>query len=211
VRALLFLAAALAALALAPAVASSDAQPDVRKIDRTFSCALVSRGDGTFDLDLYASPRIRQEWGPGETVVIPAHLVVTSGVNSLDADLVTVRAGQMTGIANRTQPAGAFAQSRKCKPSRAAVALSGRGLPYEGATWGAGVECNAPRRVLVRVQATFASDTSWRKVDANYTGGRSPVVDAAVAVRGEAKSSLLGFMTVKKGKTATIKYSGRCS
>jgi hypothetical protein len=207
---LVLASSALAALALTPAVASSDAQPHVRTIDRTFSCGLVSRGDGTFDLGLAAYPHIRQEWTPGELHIVPAYLIVTSGANSLDADLVTVRAGPIKGI-SRTQPAGAFAHSRKCKPSRAAVALSSRGLPYEGASWGAGVECRAPRRILVRVKATFKTDTPWRKVDASYAGGRSPVVDAAVAVRTETKSSLLGYMTVRKGKTASIKYSGRCS
>ena len=136
---------------------------------------------------------------------------MTSGANSLDADLVAVRAGQIKGIENRTQPAGAYAHSRKCKPSRSAVALSPRGLPYEGPVWGAGVECRAPRRVLVRVKATFSADTTWRKVDANYAGGRAPVVDARIAVRAETKRSLFAYMTIKKSKTSSISYAGRCS
>jgi hypothetical protein len=199
---------AAAALVLVPAVSSSDAQPGVRTVDRVFSCSLVSRGDGTFDLDLAVAPRKKEEYASG-TVVIPAHALVSSGVNSLDADLVAVRAGQFTGI-SRNQPAGAFVHSRKCRPARAALALSPRGLPYEGAAWGAGVECRAPRRVLVRVKATFSTDTPWRKVDASYTGGRSPVVDATVAVRTEMSGALIAFMTVKKGRTASIRYSGRC-
>ena len=87
--------------------------------------------------------------------------VVAWNVDTASLDLVTVRAGQIKGIANRTQPAGAYAHSRKCKPSRSAVALSPRGLPYEGPVWGAGVECRAPRRVLVRVKATFTAETTW--------------------------------------------------
>ena len=143
--------------------------------------------------------------------MVPAHLIVTSGVDSLDADLVAVRAGPLNGIAGRVHPAGAFAHARKCRPSRAAVALSPRGLPYEGPSWGAGVECRAPRRVLVRVRATFGADTTWRKIDADYAGGRGVVVDAAVAVRTETKRTLVAYMTVKKSKTASLDYSGRCA
>jgi hypothetical protein len=202
-------AAAAAALVLAPTVSSSDAQPGVRTVDRVFSCALVARGDGTFDLDLAVAPRKKEEYASG-SVVIPAHVLVSSGVSSLDGDLVAVRAGAFTGV-SRVQPAGAYVHSRKCRPARAAVALSPRGLPYEGAVWGAGVECRAPKRVLVRVKATFSTDTPWRKVDASYTGGRSPVIDGTVAVRTETKSALIAFMTVKKGSKASIRYTGRCA
>jgi hypothetical protein len=204
------LAALFGALALAPTAGSSGAQPDVRTIDRTFACRLVSKGDGTFDLDLVANPRIRQEWTPGDPFVVPAHLIVSSGVDSLDADLVAVRAAPITGI-SRVQPAGTFAQVRKCRPSRAAVTMSPRGLPYEEPAWGGAVECRAPRRVLVRVRATFAADTAWRKLDANYTGGRAAVIDAAVAVRTETKRSLIAYLALRKSKAASLHYSGRCA
>jgi hypothetical protein len=203
------LATVLVALALAPTAGSSDAQPEARTIDRTFSCALVSRGDGTFDLDLVAQPRIRQVWNAGEVHIVPAHVLVTSGVDSLDADLVAVRAGQMSGI-SRVLPAGAYAHSRKCRPSRTSVAMSPRGLPNEGSSWGADVECPAPRRVLVRVRATFAADTTWRKIDANYAGGRAPVVDATIAVRTETKRSLVAYLALRTSRSAVLHYSGRC-
>jgi hypothetical protein len=207
---LLALAAVLGGLAVAPAAVSSDAQPGVRVVDRTFACSLVPRGDGTFDLDLAANPWARYEYPNSDPIVVPAHLQVSSGVDSLDTDLVSVRAGALTGI-SRVQPAGAYAHSRKCRATRAPVALSPKGLPYEGASWGAGVECGVPRKVLVRVQATFAADVGWRKLDANYAGGRAAVVDATVAVRTEAKRALVTHMTVKKGRNVSIRYSGRCS
>lgn len=175
-------------------------------VDRTFACTPIAYG-GVRDLDLWASPPRTDPW------TIPAYLVARTGTTLPDTDLVFVRANAQGKIGWTTPypgPAGVYASARRCKPSRAAVPLSSKGLPGPPAGWFSGVSCSLRGRVLVRVRALLAAPADWRRTDKTYLGAQKRVVEASLAVRSERTGEPLAFMQVDKAGKTRLWTATRC-
>lgn len=201
--------ALLAALIPMPlcALAGPGAAAPSRIVDRTFVCTPIAYG-GVRDLDLWASPPRTDPW------IIPAYLVARTGTTLPDTDLVFVRANAQGRIGWTTPypgPAGVFASARRCRPSRAAVPLSSKGLPGPPAGWFDVVNCSLRGRVFVRVRALLAAPAEWRRTDKTYLGAQKRVVEASLAIRSERTGEALAFMQVDKAGKTRLWTSSRCT
>ena len=166
----------------------AEARPAASRIvDRTFLCSTVVTHGRQRDLDILADPRTTSEFA-GVTRTIPAHLVVGSGPDTPDSDLVAVRSRQIRGI-SEVFPAGVYASARRCAATRISVPLSPKGLAGPPVTWGRQLNCLVPGRVLVRVRAALGAPAAWRGAGSVYVGAGKNVVEAALAVRVESTKS----------------------
>jgi hypothetical protein len=197
----------LCACALAGA-ASTHAQTATRVVDRAFVCATEATGDGKRDLDVDAHPHVVYTY-PGLPVeAVPAFLSVSSGSNSLDSDLVAIRARPLRGI-SRTLPAGVYAHARRCSRTRTTVPLSATGL--EGPLqWAKRISCSVPGRVLVHVRAVLAEPTGWEQHGA-YVGARRPVASAKVAIRAAGTRKPIAYLELAAGLKTRFWYGRLCA
>ena len=157
-------AAAVAGLLALALAALAQARPATFVVDRTFVCTPVATFGGMRDLDVSANPPYRDP-----QTSIPANIFLKSGPYSPDEQLVAVRARPMQRFGSNQYRAGVYANTARCRLSRAAVPLSARGLPAPPVVWGKVVDCMVRGRVLVHVRAELASPSAWRPV-----GARTP-------------------------------------
>ena len=198
--------AVLGAAAVLVAAGAGSSAPS-RIVDKTFVCTPIAYG-GVRDLDVWASPPRTDPW------IIPAYLVARTGTTLPDTDLVFVRARAQGKIGWTTPypgPAGVYAHTRRCTPSRGAVPLSSKGLPGPPAGWFSGVSCFLRGRVLVRVRALLAAPAEWRRADARFLAAQQRVEEASLAVRSERTGEPLAFMHVDRAGKTRLWTAPRCT
>jgi hypothetical protein len=183
-----------------------------RAFDRTFACLPLPAG-GLRDLDLAVSPDRQDAPGRHFTGVVE----VRTGVALPGTSLVLARA--------RTQPdhpgiafeypvrgaAGVFASRSRCRAVSSRIPLSARGLPGPPLRWEKRLTCPLRGRVLVRVRATLETPTTWRRMDATYSGARNPVMRAQLAVRSERTGKPIAYMELDAKGGTRLWYAGTCS
>jgi hypothetical protein len=187
-----------------PVLGASDSAS--RIVDRTVACAPMAFG-GVGDLDMSVSPP-RDFIG----VRLPAHLTVGTGSNGPQSDLVEVRARARGEVAGwQAEPAGVYANSRRCTPARASLPLSERGLAGPPTRWQKELDCPVHRRVLVRVRSVLQAPASWRRVDRFFDGARQPVVETKLAVRLQRTGKAIAYMEHDANGKTKLWYSEACS
>jgi hypothetical protein len=131
-----------------------------RTIDRTVLCATVLQA-GLRKLTVYATAATSgQEEITGEKQL--PRVSLSSGSFGPDVWGSGITAG---GLVGRHKGSATFAISREsCSSTRTRVPLSERGLVGGAASpFGDSYECYPPRRILLRVRATFRSPTALRR------------------------------------------------
>lgn len=165
-------------------VASAEPQAS-RVIDRTMSCATQVRG-GIRVLVAQAVTGIKESSDPLAWRQL-ANVNVSTGFSG---SLASASAGVWTGITGGYTFA---VSSALCKVSAAKVALSAKGLTPEFVSQGESQRrcLEPPKRVLVRVRATFRRPTSLAR-DAQYRLWRTavPIREAELSVRTESGKPL---------------------
>jgi hypothetical protein len=193
------LIAGIAVAALASTLVDPSAGAPSRIIDRTFRCATAALGGGLRDLDVTANPPLHD---PYFNYRSPAYIGVSSGPDTLDADLVYVRARAGQPYGGRTFPPGVYANARTCSPARSPVPLSPKGLPGPPVQWRKQTQCRLRGRILVRVRAVLESAASWLPTGELYGGARMNVIEAALAVRTEpGRRPVVLIQVGRSGKT----------
>jgi hypothetical protein len=189
-----------------PAVPGLGARESASRIvDRTFACAPMAFG-GVGDLDMSVSPP-REFIG----VQIPAQLTVGTGSNGPQSDLVEVRARARAEVAGwQAEPAGVYANSRRCTPARASLPLSSRGIGGAPTQWEKELDCRVRGRVVVRVRSVLQSPADWRRVDRFYAGVRQPVVETRLAVRTQRGGKPIAYMEHDANGRVKLWYSPAC-
>jgi hypothetical protein len=152
-------------LAASAFVASGSATTSVapaRVIDRTFVCESGLVGGGR-EIELRARSGFRSLQNPSQWQMLPSVGLSTRG------DLTSISAGEpREKRANDPNDFGPFGSglsvgATSCKPARASVRLSARGLSGGAASQlGDTYDCPAPWKVLVRVRGVFPVPTSLR-------------------------------------------------
>jgi hypothetical protein len=177
-----------------------------RIVDRTFACVPIAYG-GVGDLDVNANPPA--DHGIYEQAAMLA--VRTGGLNP-NGNLVFVRTRPEEALGGwRSGPAGVYANSRRCTPTRARLPLSRRGLAGPPAQWRKDLDCRIRGRVLVRVRSILTGDASWRRIDRFFEGARQPVVETRLAVRTQQGAKPIAYMEHDANGKVKLWYSGACS
>lgn len=188
------LVASLGCVALLGSSASAEPQAS-RVIDRTMSCATQVRG-GIRVLVAQAVTGIKESNDP----LVWRQLANVNVTTGFDGRLASASAGLWTGV-----PGGyTFAvSSALCTVSPAKVAFSATGLTPEFVSQGGSQRrcLEPPKRVLVRVRATFRRPTSLTR-DAQYRRWRTavPIREAEVSVRTESGKPLAYARVVDDGR-----------
>lgn len=197
------------------AVGSAQAGPEATFVlDRTYSCAIPLHG-GVYQLENRAHPGARASgsWtklayagirtGPHSGATGSLLAWVTGGAPSttttVDQEFWTfdVRTFGTIGI-----------RGDRCNPSRAPVVLSAAGLRGgPAAALGDELECDVPRRVLVRVRAVLASRASLHGRE--FESVHVPVREAKLAAR-TAAGKPLTYATVSQSGKATLYTAKGC-
>jgi hypothetical protein len=181
-----------------------------RVVDRTLVCRLVAPLPGVRDLDVVVALPF-----DGQGFSAPAFIGVSSGPVSSGpftdrANRVFVRArNHELGSVGRTLPAGVYANTRSCAPTRAAVPLSPRGLPGPPVRFEQEPECTVRGRVLVRVRAFLQVPARW-VTRTDYAGAQKNVVEAALAVRSERTRRPIAFIQLGRSGTTKLWSSRAC-
>jgi hypothetical protein len=189
-------------------------------IDRTLLCATVNSG-GVREIEVRANAGFRQG-GSWKTMAFA--VVASGGVGSaatvLDDSLAWVAAGRYDHNSNLTPSAGltltnatrfgTWAINRgACKPAKARMLLSGKGL-RDAAPGPLGVtfDCATSRRVLVRVR-TVAHSTPTRYRDQQFEKTKASLQVGYLAVGTEA-GRRLAFATVVDTGKAQLRVAPSC-
>jgi hypothetical protein len=189
----------------------SPAGGSARVIDRTLSCRTTTSG-GVREIELSAYTGFRQG---GRWLTLPFARVATGGVrsaaNSLEDSLAWVAAGKYDHNANLTPSDGilltnatrfgTWALNRgMCRPARASVPLSARGL--RAATvdpLGVRFDCATPRQVLVRVRVVaHAAPARYREQQFEKT--KASLQQGFIAVRTPGGKQLAFASVLDSGK-----------
>lgn len=192
------------------AVGSGSSAPS-RIVDRTFVCTPMSFG-GVRDLDVRASPTRTDPRTIPRT--IPAYLVVRTGTDARDNDLVVVRAQMHAAVGAVTRqagPAGVYAHARRCKPARVSPPLTSKPFSGSPAGWYSQLTCALRGRAVVRVRVKLGRSADWRRVDRSFFGAKSRVLGASLAVRSQRTGEPLAFMQVDEAGKTRLWTSSRCS
>ena len=185
-----------------------------RVIDRTMLCPTENSG-GVPEVEVRANTAFREGRGPWRTL---AFVVVASGgvrsiVDILDDSLAWVAAGKYDHNANlgpteggivpiNATRFGTWALNRgNCRPSRAQVPLSAKGLRAVAPDpLGITFDCVAPRRVLVRVRiVAHAVPTRYREQQFEKT--KASLREGFLAVRTQAGKQLAFASVFDSGRT----------
>lgn len=183
-----------------------------RTVDRTFVCTPIAFG-GIGDLDVNVSPLRKDTFGRQFVATLEAR----TGGWSADETLVVARAlkqPEHPGLAYNYSAggiAGAFAHSRRCASTRAAVPLSSKGLLGPPTRWQKELDCPVRGRVLVRVRALLRSPDDWGGVDRSYAGVRQPLVEGKLAIRLQRTGKPLAYMELDVRGRTKLWYSPNCS
>jgi hypothetical protein len=191
-----------------------------RVLDRTLSCPTEASG-GVREIEVRVHTGFRQG---GKFVTLPFAVVASGGVRSvidvLDDSLVWAAAGKYDHNANLTPSEGGVALNvtrfgtwaanrAECRTVRETVPLSAKGLravPTDplGVTY----DCQAQRRVLVRVRAVaHAAPSRYREEQFEKT--KASLQEAAVAVR-TIGGKQLAFASVADSGRARLLVSTAC-
>jgi hypothetical protein len=203
--------------ATALAFGSARAAPDSEAafvLDRTYSCAIALNG-GIYQLENRAHPGARASgsWTKLAYAGLRAGLF-SGGTGNLVA---WISAGKPTKTTTVDQEFWTFdvktfgtmgISGRSCNPTRAAVPLSAAGLRGGAAArLGSELECDVPRRVLVRLRGVLASRASLHGRE--FESVHVPVVEAKLAVRTVAGKPLT-YATVSQSGKATLFTAKGC-
>lgn len=191
------LAAGAGAGASAPSREVESLLAPSRVVDRTFACTLYRLPGGIGDLDVAISTAYHDRTSGWRS---PALIELASGVDTLDNNLVYVRANAGTAYGGRTLPPGPYANTTRCVAAKR-IPLSERGLPKPPVRWSTGTQCRVRGRALVRVRAVLRSPANWGMIQRPYAGARMDVLESAVAVRSERgrKPVIFGALTRSGG------------
>jgi hypothetical protein len=206
---------AAACVLAALAVGSAQAHPEATFVlDRTYACAIPLHG-GIYQLETRAHPGARA--GGSWTKLAYAGLragVFSGGTGNL---LAWVSSGKPTRTTTVDQEFWTFdvrtfgtvgVSGKACNPTRAPVALTAANLRGGAATpLGEELECDVPRRVLVRIRATLTSRAVLRGTQ--FESVHVPVREAKLAVR-TASGRPLAFATVSESGKATLFTAKGC-
>jgi len=213
----------LAALAVALAAASQpQAQARSRVIDRTVLCATDPAG-GIYEVEITGRGGTRTGRGAWNK---PATVKLTTGSTGSAAEALdnaigwaiagtptadaAVIADPFVGFAYPIRVWGTFAMNVRCRPSRARVPLSRKGL--DGGPTGKldqTYDCETPRRVLVRMRAAFERPTELRRHE-SWLFTRTTVLKGSIAVRTESGRPVLLAESYASGKANIFISSARC-
>ena len=206
----LLVALAIAALAAATAQAREDA---TLVLDRTYSCSVPLHG-GIYRLENRAHPGVRV--GGSWTKLAYAGLragAFSGGTGNL---LAWISAGKPTSSTTVDQEFWTFdvrtfgtigISGRQCNPTRAAVPLTAAGLRGgTAAPLGDELECDVPRRVLVRIRAVLTSRASLHGRE--FESVHVPVREAKLAVRTVAGKRLTYATVSESGRTTLFTSKG---
>jgi hypothetical protein len=204
------LALAVAALAAGSARAGQDA---TFVLDRTYSCAIPLHG-GIYQLENRAHPGARASgsWTKLAYAGLRAG-VFSGGTGNLLAWVSAGRPAQGTTVDQEfwtvdVKTFGTIGVSgRNCNPTKSPVPLSAAGLRGGvAAPLGDELECDVPRRVLVRIRAVLASRASLHGRE--FESVHVPVVEAKLAVRTLAGKPLTYAVVSQSGKATLFTAKG---
>jgi hypothetical protein len=157
--------AAVLAAAIAPAAEGAPS----RVVDRTWICSPVAV-DGFRTIELAGAPATEQT---------PARISIATGDSQAPVPLVTVHNKRLLG-----RPTGAvYVNARRCKRVTRRPALTPRGLLTPPDRFLTEADCDAPRRVVVRVRALLEKAASWRPAGQGVAIVRADVREASFVVR----------------------------
>jgi hypothetical protein len=219
--AVVMLPALVAAAALG--AASQSAAQGSRVVDRTVLCSTVPSG-GINEIEIRAragSRSGRGAWNEPATVKL-----TTGGVGAFDQSLDNavgwVIGGRPTADAQVINPNivgypypvrvwGTFAMNVRCRPSKARVPLSTKGLPNGGRAGPLAdtYDCETPRRVLVRMRASFQRATRLSRRQGFLLATSETVTEGQLAVRTQSGRPIAYGSVAASGK-ARLFVSGQC-
>jgi hypothetical protein len=210
-KALLVTLTVVVALAAGSARAGSEA---TFVLDRTYSCSVALHG-GIYQLENRAHPGARS--GGSWTKLAYAGLragAFSGGTGNL---LAWVSAGKPAKTTTVDQEFWTFdvrtfgtmgINGRNCNPTRASIPLSAAGLHGGGAAaLGSELNCDVPRRVLIRTRAVLSSRA--RLHGREFESVHVPVVEAKLAARTLAGKPLT-YATVSQTGRATLFTARGC-
>jgi hypothetical protein len=211
------------AVVLAPNVASPSTSAATRVVDRTFEC-VNAKHRGFRKVRVSATTGFRHEgrwrWlgavtlenpnekptrlpenqlGFPQTAFTQWSLGISAGTGPWTLDPALPKQDPAVAIWSKWQEA--------CKPApRRRVPLSGRGLEGGAADYfGDWYSCPAPRRVVARVRAVFASPVAFRLDHATATlKARGPMHVGSIAVRTAAGKPIIFAAVNEAGKTRVL-------
>lgn len=171
-------------------------------VDRTFSCS-------PRDASVVASPHGSSEL-LGRRFISSGFLRVTAGRDTLLSDLAAVAFPGLRAPDIRF-PAGVYASSRHCVPSRAPVPLTQTGLLGPPTVWRTELDCSARGRLLIRVRAVVNGAGTWAAVGTTFVGTRARVLEGQLAVRDQATGKPLAFGKLGREGATKLWSSARCT
>jgi hypothetical protein len=200
---------------VALAAGSAQAGPQATFVlDRTYSCSVALHG-GIYQLENRAHPgaRSRGSWSKLAYAGLRAG-VFSGGTGNL---LAWISAGKPMKTTTVDQEFWTFdvrtfgtvgISGRNCNPMKAPVPLSAAGLRGgTAAALGSELECDVPRRVLVRVRAVLASKANLH--GRQFESVHVPVQEAKLAARTPAGKRLT-YATVSQSGKATLFTAKGC-
>lgn len=207
-------------LVLAALQTSAEARPAASKvIDRTLLCSTSPSG-GIYEVEARAHAGVRESRSKWKTLPFA---VVTSGstgsaATQLDNSLAWITAGRpssATAVEEHLFPTpvlanGTLALSREhCRTVATRIPLTSKGLRGGAASQlGESLDCESPRRVLIRVRATFQSPAALRERD-RFLRTTVPIAEASLAMRTQAGKPLVYAEVVQSGRTRLF-TAGSC-
>jgi hypothetical protein len=191
---------------------SSSAASPANVVDRTFVCRTgAALGARTVDVDAHSGFRKggKLEWFAQVSIRTPGQPVPRR--ENYEPTLAGIVAGWPPPPPFRSGSVGV--SSVLCKPTRARVALTTRGLQGGKVTellTGERVKCYAPESVLVRVRAAFFGPTRLRKnEDRTFLGATARMKMGQVAVRTPSGKRLVYAEVYDSGR-ARLFTAGSC-
>lgn len=208
------LAAVMAIVVAAGSARASSSSEAAFVLDRTYSCAIVLHG-GIYQLESRAHPGARTAGKWTKLAYAGLRTGVFSGATG--NLLAWVSAGAPTRTTSVDQEYWTFdvrtlgtvgIRGDLCNPARASVPLSAAGLRGGAAApLGDEMQCEAPRRVFVRVRAVLDSRAVPRGKD--FESVHVPAREARLAVR-TPSGKPLSYATVSQTGKATLFTAKGC-
>jgi len=204
-------AVAVLATALGATQSSATARAEPATVDRTFLCAPRAFG-GKLDLDAEVKPAHVDKHGRRFAPLID----VRTGGSLPELGLVFVRARFQPRAWGLSIPwplqgrPGVYANTQRCASARASLPLSPRGLPGPPIRWGKRVDCAVSGKVLVRMRADLAQAAPWRRADRWYSGARTTVREAKVAVGAQGSAKPFAYMEIARSGAVRLWYAPSC-
>ena len=170
-----------------------------RVIDRTFSCSMDLQAGVR---RLYAAAQTGYQESPSKWKWLPSAILTTSGVERPGPDSTTI-AGISAGDRDQLGSARVWIGTGRCRPARANVTLSSRGLsPRTADLFTDYYVCTPPARVLLRVRAVFRAPAALSlRTGLGQLRADGAVEEAALAVETQAGKPLLYAAVAKSGRT----------